>query len=177
MLRKDEGKPFRSVLMSSSARLINMVAGQIQSQPGRPPSPLGTTKTEMQFQAILIINILISYQDDWLAQHRQLVINLLKIWVSTDFQERHRKVVSTHILPFWNSCKRIFKYGIQCTIIVIQVVCSYNSVINPDSWGEPLATRPVVRTFIWMVRAFAPWLAVMGSIPAHLFCWDITVVL
>lgn len=54
---------------------------------------LGATKAEMQYQAILFMNVLVNKDDEWLPQHPQVVTNLLKIWVSDSFQDRHKKIV------------------------------------------------------------------------------------
>ena len=64
-------------------------------QVGGAAGIMEVTKAELQYQAILIINILVHYDDDWLPKHPPGVItNLLKIWVAESFQERHKKVVS-----------------------------------------------------------------------------------
>ncbi|KAI0213609.1 Transformation/transcription domain-associated protein [Lamellibrachia satsuma] len=62
-------------------------------QVGGAAGIMEVTKAELQYQAILIINILVHYDDDWLPKHPPGVItNLLKIWVAESFQERHKKV-------------------------------------------------------------------------------------
>ena len=67
---------------------------------------MDVTKAELQYQAILIINILVHYDDDWLPKHPPGVItNLLKIWVAESFQERHKKVVSGTF---------VFRHFIKC---------------------------------------------------------------
>ncbi len=39
-------------------------------------------------------------EEAWLPQHPNVVTNLLKIWVSESFQDRHRKVVSNCALKY-----------------------------------------------------------------------------
>ena len=95
MEHKDSG-PFLSVLQSNPGRLINLAYGQTQAAPNMPPAPPAapTNLAELQFHAILIINTMVIKDDDWLQQQTQLVTNLLKIWVSEPFQDRHKKIVS-----------------------------------------------------------------------------------
>ena len=95
MLRYEKGGPFREVLQSNPSRLITL------AEPATPAAAAGATTTaatvnkwELQYQAILIINVLVSFEETWLPKHPQVVTNLLKIWVSESFQERHRKIVS-----------------------------------------------------------------------------------
>ena len=81
----------------------------LQSGTGQAVSAVGimdVTKAELQYQAILIINILVHYDDDWLPKHPPGVItNLLKIWVAESFQERHKKVVSRNFVI--HHCKSV----------------------------------------------------------------------
>lgn len=60
------------------------------------PAPVASTanKADLQFLAIRIINTMTETEPTWLPQHPTIVTNLLKIWVSESFQDRHRKVVS-----------------------------------------------------------------------------------
>ena len=58
------------------------------------PSPTGQTSHELQYLAVLIVNILIHFDEDWLSRRPQIVTTLLKIWVSDEFQERHKQIVS-----------------------------------------------------------------------------------
>ena len=86
------------------------------------PSLLFTTvasKAEMQYQAILFMNTLVNKDDDWLPQHPQVVTNLLKIWVSEGFQDRHKKIVRyKHMLC--TSCNLV--QVITRTTLAVQVI-------------------------------------------------------
>ena len=46
-MRKEAGKPFREVLQTNPNRLITLAFGQIQGVPARPPSPTGSSKSEV----------------------------------------------------------------------------------------------------------------------------------
>ncbi|XP_041366452.1 transformation/transcription domain-associated protein-like [Gigantopelta aegis] len=94
LLNHADGKPFRKVLQSNPQRLVNMAFGQLQGQTASQLAVTGTTKYELQYEAIRLINILVHFDDDWLPNHSQVVTQLLKIWVSEGFQERHKKVDS-----------------------------------------------------------------------------------
>lgn len=52
-----------------------------------------SVKLELEFRAVIIINILVKNDHTWLAEQSQIAATLRHIWVSDDFQERHRKVV------------------------------------------------------------------------------------
>ena len=100
LLDQDGSGPFMTVLQSNPGRLINLAYGQTQTSPNVPPTPPANPNAnlaELQFHAILIINTMTRKDDDWLQNQTQLVTNLLKIWVSEPFQERHRKIVSISI--------------------------------------------------------------------------------
>ena len=51
-----------------------------------------TQRYELELQ---LVSVLSQMNNDWLPQQPQLVTSLLKIWVSENFQERHRKIVSS----------------------------------------------------------------------------------
>ena len=76
----------------------------------KPPSPTGSSKVDLQFLAIRIINTMTKTEETWLPQHPTVVTNLLKIWVSESFQDRHRKVVRAklmNIIPISNYLGKI----------------------------------------------------------------------
>ncbi len=64
-----------------------------QGPSATPVSSSTASKADLQFLAIRIINIMTKTEETWLPQHPSVVTNLLKIWVSEPFQDRHRKVV------------------------------------------------------------------------------------
>ncbi|XP_048245320.1 transformation/transcription domain-associated protein-like isoform X4 [Haliotis rufescens] len=94
LLKQKDGQPFRDVLQSNPMRLVNMAFGQLQTQSASPLTSAATTKSELQYQAIRLISILVHFHEEWLPKHSQVVTQLLKIWVSDSFQERHKKVDS-----------------------------------------------------------------------------------
>ena len=49
---------------------------------------------ELEFLAILIINVLVISDENWLMKQYEVVINLLNIWMSPEFHEKHRKTVN-----------------------------------------------------------------------------------
>ena len=49
--------------------------------------------TEFQFFAITVIRILVKLDENWLLRQAQVVTNLLMVWVSNEFHDRHRKIV------------------------------------------------------------------------------------
>lgn len=48
---------------------------------------------ELEFLAILIINVLVISDENWLLKQYEVVNNLLNIWMSPEFHEKHRKTV------------------------------------------------------------------------------------
>jgi len=52
---------------------------------------------EQELLTVLIINIIISFDASWLGNERTVVSGLLHIWVSPDFHDHHRRIVSSDI--------------------------------------------------------------------------------
>jgi len=49
---------------------------------------------EQELLTVLIINVIISFDDAWLINQPTVVSGLLHIWVSPDFHDHHRRIVS-----------------------------------------------------------------------------------
>ncbi|XP_064648217.1 transformation/transcription domain-associated protein-like isoform X2 [Lineus longissimus] len=105
LLKHENGKPFRDVLQANPARLSNLLFGQLQGQPANPDPAL---KAELQFQAVRIISILVKKDNNWLPQHQPVATNLLRIWISELFAEKHKKV-DTMDYVHWKEPKLIVK--------------------------------------------------------------------
>lgn len=101
ILKGDQGQVFRNVLsqqpyygklamLTSGLVTINMTETDESGQVVRRPAAF-----DLRYQAILIISIMIKYDNDWLVSRRQLVDNLQQIWISEDFHHKHNKVDTT----------------------------------------------------------------------------------
>jgi len=49
---------------------------------------------EQELLTVLIINVIISFDNTWLVNQPTVVSGLLHIWVSPDFHDHHRRIVS-----------------------------------------------------------------------------------
>jgi len=61
---------------------------------------------EQELLTVLIINIIISFDDTWLINQPTVVSGLLHIWVSPDFHDHHRRIVRlifTYCLCYFSS--------------------------------------------------------------------------
>lgn len=107
---QEKGEPFRAILKSNPNRLIAMAFGtiQVQGHMVQPSSPsgTGTTKHELEFQAVRITSIIVKFDDKWLSSQTQLVATFRKIWISDPFQERHKKLESVDF-AHWSGAKLI----------------------------------------------------------------------
>ncbi|XP_077979126.1 transformation/transcription domain-associated protein-like [Glandiceps talaboti] len=88
-LKTEKAKPFRDVLQTNALRLVNLAFTKPQPT-GRPASPSDNIKLELQYQAILIISILVKFDNNWLSVNPVVESHLRRIWISDAFQERHR---------------------------------------------------------------------------------------
>ena len=75
-------------------------------------------KAELQYQAMVLLSRLVKFNDVWLSTQAQLVKQLLDIWISDAFVQRHAKVVS-------DAC---------CFVFSQHVLCCW-SVFSPHSLG------------------------------------------
>ncbi|XP_070565955.1 transformation/transcription domain-associated protein-like isoform X2 [Ptychodera flava] len=88
-LKNEKAKPFRDVLQTNTLRLVNLAFTKPQPA-GRPASPNDVVRLELQYQAILIISLLVKFDEKWLPQSPVVESHLRRIWVSDTFQDRHR---------------------------------------------------------------------------------------
>ena len=56
-------------------------------------------RSELQYQAMVLLSKLVKFNDTWLSTQAQLVKQLLDIWTSDAFVLRHAKVVSQRGCP------------------------------------------------------------------------------
>ncbi|XP_030041101.2 transcription-associated protein 1 isoform X2 [Manduca sexta] len=86
----DAGSAYREALQTSKKpRLMQLLAANTSATAS---SLAQTDKTEMQFQAIRVISLLIKFDDQWLSTQRDLVELLKRIWCSNQYHEIHKKV-------------------------------------------------------------------------------------
>ncbi|PNI89689.1 TRRAP isoform 6 [Pan troglodytes] len=91
-LKHKDARPLRDVLAANPNRFITLLlpgGAQTAVRPGSPST--STMRLDLQFQAIKIISIIVKNDDSWLASQHSLVSQLRRVWVSENFQERHRK--------------------------------------------------------------------------------------
>ncbi|XP_065923524.1 transformation/transcription domain-associated protein isoform X7 [Magallana gigas] len=89
ILTHSDGKKFREVLESNPTKLLN-----IAQQQGAESVPVTSGTNDLQFQMIKLISVLTRFEEAWLSQHAVIITNLLTIWKSEGFIERHKKVDS-----------------------------------------------------------------------------------
>ena len=93
-----------------------------------------TTKSKWIFEGRSPI---LSNTETWLPQHPTVVTNLLKIWVSESFQDRHRKVVSAKLwlMEFGGVIYPLYqlknKHALKCYVLPFQDNLDYLQ------WQEP----------------------------------------
>ena len=73
-----------------------------------PPPVIQTVSYELDFQAVLITNVLVKYDKTWLNGQEQLVEALKKIWLSDEFMAKHTKF-ETLDYGTWKQPKLIVK--------------------------------------------------------------------
>ncbi|PSN44253.1 Transcription-associated protein 1 [Blattella germanica] len=104
VIKHKDGKPFRDVLQNSSARLISLALGNVTTQP-----LLAEDKSEMQYQSIRIISLLIKLDDQWLSSQHQLVNALKQIWCDDQYQQELHVKVDNISYEHWKEPKLIVK--------------------------------------------------------------------
>lgn len=109
LLKGPEGTIFREILQKNPARLIKFLSGpitinetvnipqpQVQVEVGaiRPPTQtqVVTVTYNLQFQAILILSIIVKHDDQWLSSQPAIVDALIKVWNSPEFTAKHSKL-------------------------------------------------------------------------------------
>ncbi|KAL4715075.1 hypothetical protein ACJJTC_012122 [Scirpophaga incertulas] len=97
----EAGAAYREALQTpKKPRLMQLLAANTTTS-----SP---ERTEMQFQAIRVISLLIKYDDQWLSTQHDLIEFIKRIWCGDQYHETHKKVEnvdSTH----WKEPKLIVK--------------------------------------------------------------------
>lgn len=104
LIKHKDGKPFRDILHSSTARLVTMLLAHSQTN----SNLTHMEKSELQYRAIKIIVVLIKFDEQWLSTQNQLVGALKQIWCNDDYQMLHKKVESIEYYH-WKEPKLIVK--------------------------------------------------------------------
>ncbi|GAB6032800.1 hypothetical protein CHUAL_012003 [Chamberlinius hualienensis] len=85
LLRREDGKPFREYLQQNSNKFISMIS-EVKS--GNSTS----VQYNLVYLGISLVHEIVQADNLWLAEQHQLVAALRELWISTDYQERHKKV-------------------------------------------------------------------------------------
>lgn len=80
----------------------------VVSQSTPPPPVIQTVSYELDFQAVLITNLLVKHDKSWLKDQEQLVEALKAIWLSDEFMAKHTKF-ETLDYGTWKQPKLIVK--------------------------------------------------------------------
>lgn len=122
ILKGPDGEVFRNVinhptyytkLLMLTSGLVTITLNETDESGSQPIKRQATF--DLRYQAILIISIMIKYDNDWLVSRRQLVDNLQQIWTSEEFHQKHNKVDSTDY-AFWKEPKLL----VQCLLNYFQ---------------------------------------------------------
>ncbi|XP_046847243.1 transformation/transcription domain-associated protein-like isoform X2 [Xenia sp. Carnegie-2017] len=89
-LEQDDAKALRGAIETSPLKLVNSTFLVTQSQAEEQAANF-QNKLELQFQGIMIVRILVKFNDEWLSHNRVLIGHLRRIWTSESFQERINK--------------------------------------------------------------------------------------
>ena len=103
LLGHEEGKPFRDMIQSNPTPLMTLI-GDYQVDSTFGPSE----KNELRYRAIVIVSILIKFDEEWLPMQIQLVDMIKQIWCNDEYQALHRKV-ETIDSSHWKEPKLIVK--------------------------------------------------------------------
>ncbi|XP_012269997.1 transformation/transcription domain-associated protein isoform X2 [Orussus abietinus] len=104
LIKHKDGKPFRDVLHSLTARLITMLLAHSQTTSNLNHNE----KSELQHQTVRIVSVLIKFDEQWLSTQSQLVSALKQIWCNDEYQALHKKVDSVDFCH-WKEPKLIVK--------------------------------------------------------------------
>ncbi|XP_052746122.1 transcription-associated protein 1 isoform X5 [Bicyclus anynana] len=116
----EAGPPFREALHTSKkARLMQLLAA---NSPGTTVTIPPVDKSEMQFQAVRVISLLIKFDDQWLSTQHELIELLKRIWCSDQYHEVHKKVENVDC-THWKEPKLIVK-------ILLHYFCHHPSNID-----------------------------------------------
>lgn len=122
LLKGDDGKIFRNVINQQNyyIKLVQFTSGVVHFPLTETDESGQVHKRQiafdLRFQAILIISIMIKYENDWLLNRRQLVDNLQRIWSSDEFNNKHQNIDTTDY-TFWKEPELL----VQCLLNYFQV--------------------------------------------------------
>lgn len=103
---KERGAPFREVLQTTKKpRLMQLLSANTSSTMA---SFSQVDRTEMQFQGIRIVSLLIKHDDQWLSTQHEIVEMIKRIWCNDQYQEMHKKVEGVDC-NHWKEPKLIVK--------------------------------------------------------------------
>ncbi|XP_048580263.1 transformation/transcription domain-associated protein isoform X2 [Nematostella vectensis] len=86
---EEDAKILRQTLEQNSLKLVNSTF--TVQQPPEEQSAALQKKMELQYQGILIIRLLVKFNDNWLPEHPVVIGHLRRIWASKSFQDRLNK--------------------------------------------------------------------------------------
>lgn len=94
LLKGDSGKVFRDVLSGQQyyMKLSALASGLMTMTHTDTTGQKRNVTIDLRYQAILIIYMMIKYDNDWLLSRRQLVEKLQIIWTSDEFHNKQSKV-------------------------------------------------------------------------------------
>ncbi|XP_026322829.1 transcription-associated protein 1 isoform X2 [Hyposmocoma kahamanoa] len=116
----EAGAAYREALQTSKkARLMQLLAANSGGAAANMPQ---ADKSEMQFQAIRVISLLIKYDDQWLSTQHDLVELLKRIWCSDQYHDIHKKVENVDC-THWKEPKLIVK-------VLLHYFCHHPSNID-----------------------------------------------
>lgn len=142
ILRGDDGKVFRDVLSqqiyySKLAMLTSgLVSISMQDSDENGQIIKRQAAFDLRYQAILIMSVMIKYDNDWLVSRRGLVDNLQQIWISEEFHTKHSKVDATDY-AHWKEPKLLLR-------------CLLNYFQNQTAAGN----KDVIELLFQLLRAF-----------------------
>lgn len=116
IIKGEDGDVFRNVISQPSyyQKLMVLTTGIVYGVQTTEPDESGRRQNialDLRYQAILIISIMIKYDNEWLISRGRLVENLQKIWTSEEFHRKHNKVETTDY-THWKEPKLL----IQCLL-------------------------------------------------------------
>ncbi|KAL3832377.1 hypothetical protein ACJMK2_024027 [Sinanodonta woodiana] len=175
LLKSKDGQQFRDFMKMQTLKLVTMATGSGQT-PTPPQTPTGTAitpaRSDLEFQAILIIHILVRFDDKWLSTQPQLVNCLKKIWISDAFQERKRQEVADY--GHWKAPAMLikcllnyFRHNTSDIELLFQVLRCFTSRYVPQfQFVKDFLENIVAATYPveWKRRAFFRFVEVFHDI-------------
>ncbi|KAK7109588.1 transformation/transcription domain-associated protein-like isoform X2 [Littorina saxatilis] len=160
-LSHPDGQPFRDVLEASLVRLSALLLTQQQQQvAGVPPV---ADKAEPQYQAMVLLTRLVKFNDSWLLSQSPIVTQLLEIWTSDTFLQRHVRVDEQDYI-YWKEPAMIvkcllnyFKHNSLQTTLLFQILrCFMHRFIPQFQFVKDFLEETVASTYSveWKRQAF-----------------------